>query len=466
MKSNINGNKDTSIKKKALSRLQDQLGIAEDERKVLDDGNGSIPSILKESGLLEVSLAEPTPELLEAALKQLEIQYRCNCDVGEVWEFKRKGEAHFKEWSETQLIQLKLNIITEGFNYLRRGSKGETLVPLKFTREQYFDCVAVMMERKKVYPFREYLKQCEVDITTLIELDTWLLDTLKVDDTPLNRWASKLIFLSVVQRVFEPGCEQRVTPFLIGKPGIGKSVTVGKLLPPEFRQYFSDNFNFSHNHKEKVEQTSDHLLIEIGELGGFSRADRNELKAYLTRKEDKVRFAYARKLSKLPRKFALIGTANPDSVGIIKDDGLLDRILVLECKAEKYCGMGNFLGENREHLWALAYQEYIEIGTRVHDIPGELKSAQFESSKSMVFQDETMNAALDNMSKDYSKDELEAGFTLNQIADMLKFNKVDSQGNRLTLPKSDQMRLTDALKFNNWKREHKENANLWSKGDR
>ena len=205
-----------------------------------------------------------------------------------------------------------------------------------------------------------------------ITLENWLFDTLEVEDTPLNRWASKLIFLSVVSRVFEPACEQRVTPFLIGKPGIGKSSLVRFLLPESFRKYYNDNLSFSQSHKERIEQTNNHLLIEITELGGFSKADRNEMKAYLTRQVDKVRFAYEREIKSVPRHFALIGTGNPDAVGIIKDDGLLDRIIVIKCNADTYHNMEKYLEYHRDHLWALAYEEYI-MGTRVHDIPSRIK---------------------------------------------------------------------------------------------
>ena len=122
--------KTRQLKKRALIKIYiDQLrGIPEGRAQGIPKLiKRSIPSTLKESGLLKVSLAEPTPELLEAALKQLEIQYRCNCDVGEVWEFKRKGEADFKEWSETQLIQLKLNIITEGYELSKAGEQRRNL---------------------------------------------------------------------------------------------------------------------------------------------------------------------------------------------------------------------------------------------------------------------------------------------------------------------------------------------------
>ena len=392
----------------------------------------------------------------------------CNCDVGEVKEFKQKeGDAEFTEWSDGQLLEVKQSIIDKRMTYLKTSTKkaGEVEVDLKFTTENFNQSVSVLMERNKAYPFQEYIQNCIVEPFSDITIENWLLDTLKVDDTPLNRWASKLIFLSVIQRVFEPGSEQRVTPFLIGKPGIGKSSLVRFLLPQSFRKYYNDNLSFSQSHKERIEQTNNHLLIEITELGGFSKADRNEMKAYLTRQVDKVRFAYEREIKSVPRHFALIGTGNPDAVGIIKDDGLLDRIIVIKCNADKYHDMEKYLEYHREHLWALAYEEYI-MGTRVHDIPSELKSEQFESSDLIVLHDEIMNEDLHNMSNDLTQDELEAGFTLNQIADMLKFNKVDNQGNRLTLPKSDQMRLTNSLKANSWRREHKNNVNVWLKGGR
>ena len=463
MSKNIDINKPASSDYNSRKNLIESLGGDYDDREVK---KAAIPSSVGVPELVKEPLAEPIYEHLEAALDKLNIHYRCNCDVGEVHEFRAKGEANFSEWSEAQLLELKQNIIVERMTYKKTSTKkaGEVEVDLKFTTENFNQSVTVLMERNKAYPFREYIHNCMVEpFSDNITLENWLFDTLEVEDTPLNRWASKLIFLSVIQRVFEPGSEQRVTPFLIGKPGIGKSVTVAKLLPPEFRQYYSDNLSFSQNHKEKIEQTSDHLLIEIGELGGFSRADRNELKAYLTRQVDKVRLAYGRKVTKLPRKFALIGTANPNAVGIIKDDGLLDRILVLECRADKYLDMVRFLDDHRDHLWALAYEEYI-MGTRVHDIPAELKSAQFKSSESMVHQDEYMNGLLDNLP--YTQEQLKAGIKLADLAEKTGLIRRDKEGAVIPLSSHDQARLTQALYANGWERKKRKSIGwCWIKNN-
>ena len=439
---NINAKKDSSSefdsKENLLNLKAKERGVSPEEFKAqIAKDKEAIPSTLGVPELVKRPLAEPIYEHLKAALDKLNIHYRCNCDVGEVWEFKRKGEANFSEWSEAQLLELKQNIIVERMTYLKPGNNEGKEVPLKFTREQFFESVEVMMERKKVYPFREYLKQCIIEPFSELTIENWLFESMKVEDTPFNRWASKLIFLSVVQRVYQPGCAQRVTPLLIGAPGIGKSSLVRGLLPPEFLQYYSDNFNFSSLNKEKIEQTIDHIVIEITELGGFSRADRSELKAYLTRQEDKVRMAYARKVSKFKRKFAFIGTANPDASKTTDDPALRERLAIINCNAVEHKNMAEFLDEHREHLWAEALNEY-KAGERVYDVPKELQESQAKESEGLIDRDESLEDRV--LSINFTENEKDCGVSLNHIGVKARMIKEDE-----VMEKRDQMRLSKQL---------------------
>lgn len=79
--------------------------------------------------------------------------------------------------------------------------------------------------------------------------------------------------------------------------------------------------------KKMMEQTTGHWIIENEELRGMSSHDRNALKAYLSRQEDKARMAYDRKIKSVKRQFIIIGTTGDNrylsnTVGEATIDGL------------------------------------------------------------------------------------------------------------------------------------------------
>ena len=125
--------------------------------------------------------------------------------------------------------------------------------------------------------------------------------------------------------------------------------------------------------------------------------------------------------------------------------------------------MEKYLDDHREHLWALAYEEYI-MGTRVHDIPAELKSAQFKSSESMVHQDEYMNGLLDNLP--YTQEQLKAGIKLADLAEKTGLIRRDKEGAVIPLSSHDQARLTQALYANGWERKKRKSIGwCWIKNN-
>jgi len=61
-------------------------------------------------------------------------------------------------------------------------------------------------------------------------------------------------------------------------------------------------------------------IIEIPEMESIrGNKDMQLLKAFITRKEDRVRLAYARTTKDLPRRGIFIGTFNPDGIGYLTD---------------------------------------------------------------------------------------------------------------------------------------------------
>ena len=406
----------------------------------------------------EKAKLKPTSGDLGRALNDMGIQFRCNADLSEAWEFKLAGDDKFSDWREQKLISIREKL-SDDFNYLRRTTKGPVEEPLYFSTMYYWETISALMEDNKAYPFRDYLKSCKIDNDCQFNLDNWLIETLQCDDTDLNRWASKTIFLAAVSRVFEPGCAQRTIPMLIGAPGIGKSSAIGGLMPSHLAHYFSDDFSFEGDNKSKIEQTKEHVLVEITELGGIRKAEVAMTKAYLDRKIDKVRLAYGRKQESFPRKFSLVATGNKEANALPSDPALLDRVCVVECHSTEKRNMTTFMDEHREHFWALAYKAYMD-GERCYSVPKELQNEQADASENIAFHDDSL---IENVRKiKFTNQEYQDGLTLNEIAIRAGEIEIDNEGRlKGSLSKKDQWRLGVVLKELNFKASRTESRRFW-----
>jgi predicted P-loop ATPase len=100
-----------------------------------------------------------------------------------------------------------------------------------------------------------------------------------------------MFLISMVARVMRPGCKVDYMLTLESIQGEKKS-TIGEILAG---QWFSDSLP---NIGSDAVRISQHLrgkwLIEIGELSAMSKTETEELKAFLTRKEEQYTPKYGR----------------------------------------------------------------------------------------------------------------------------------------------------------------------------
>jgi putative DNA primase/helicase len=92
-----------------------------------------------------------------------------------------------------------------------------------------------------------------------------------------------------------------------GKEGAGKSYLLSKMG----MQWHSDSFGSLHN-KEAVEQVQGVWLMEVGELFGFKKAEADQIKLFLSKREDRFRVAYGRRVEVFPRQCVFFGTTEEE----------------------------------------------------------------------------------------------------------------------------------------------------------
>lgn len=102
---------------------------------------------------------------------------------------------------------------------------------------------------------------------------------------------------------------------LNGAQGLGKSTPIAKLGG----EWFSDSVNIADmNEKTAAEKLQGFWLLELGELAGLKKADIDKVKAFVSRRDDKFRAAYGRRVTPHPRQSILFGTTNSDK-GYLRD---------------------------------------------------------------------------------------------------------------------------------------------------
>ena len=139
-------------------------------------------------------------------------------------------------------------------------------------------------------------------------IDTWVMDYLGCEDTPLNRAIGVCTLIAAVRRVRVPGTKFDQIVVFEGEEGTGKSKAI-ELLAGE--ENFSDQFVLDMRHaREQQELFQGVWLGEFADLKGMAAAEANAMKAYLSRTSDRARPAYGRRRVDQRRRTILFGTTN------------------------------------------------------------------------------------------------------------------------------------------------------------
>ena len=242
---------------------------------------------------------------------------------------------------------------------------------LDATKDKIQDAMdyVLMQDDRQVHSIREYIQETEWD--GVERLDTLFIRCLLADDTELVRAITRKSLVACVKRVFEPGCKYDYMTILISAEGIGKSTLLAKLGG----KWFSDSFDFRQDGKGLMEQLDGNWIIESAELKGFSRQETTTIKAFLSKRDDRYRGAYNRRVSVLPRQCVFFGTTNEDS--FLRDETGNRRFWTIACHQPEQTVSDAMLeiinddGTLIRQIWAEAYHRYKEGEST--ELPHELK---------------------------------------------------------------------------------------------
>lgn len=218
-------------------------------------------------------------------------------------------------------------------------------------KEKIADALTAVLTRHSYHPIRDYLNGLTWDGTP--RLERLIIDYIGAEDTELNRVMTRKHFTAAVTRVFKPGCKYDYCLVMTGPEGAGKSTLLNKMGG----QWFNDSITTTEG-KEGMDQLRRAWIIEMGELASIKRSDVESIKAYLSKRVDIYRAAYARRTAEQPRQCIFCGTTN--EALFLKGDNGNRRfwIIAVDPTLRKYTAWQDAIDRDRDQLWAEAVHYY------------------------------------------------------------------------------------------------------------
>ena len=195
-------------------------------------------------------------------------------------------------------------------------------------------------------------------------------------------------------RTYQSGTKLDEMPVPIGRQGVGKSTGIRYLLPPEYPEWFSDGLRLSADDKVRAEALQGRVIVEAAEMAGSTRAERESLKAFLSRTDDgSVRLAYRRNPETLLRRCVIAGTTNdPHCLPVDPSGNRRFVVVTVEATGAGPAGVQAYLDANRAQIWAEALHRYHAGETAW--LPQSLTAAQTAANRSAVQVDENREDAI------------------------------------------------------------------------
>lgn len=183
-----------------------------------------------------------------------------------------------------------------------------------FSQRNYDIAVTKAADDRSYHPIKDYFETLPA-WDEIPRVDTVLIDYLGAEDNEYVRAVTRKALCAAYMRIYHPGIKFDYITVLNGDQGIGKSTLINKLG----MKWFSDSLALSDmNDKTAAEKLQGYWILEIGEMAGMKKADLEKVKAFVSRRDDKYRASFGRRVTSHPRQCVFFGTTNSEN-GYLRD---------------------------------------------------------------------------------------------------------------------------------------------------